>query len=853
MALRRRDGRAEDGSGPVERLVLRTPTMFRRRLIAGALIAIIVVTAVAAALAWRQYRDNENQAVNDLNARVALVSVVVNTYFSGGVATLGAVSKAPSVVAMNPVLMRAYFGRVMREPGWIFNGAMAWANRSGETVASTSPGPPVNVGDRFFFRQVLATGKPYVSAGIIGRRLHQPVVAVAVPTRDAKGRISGVLAASIRLRTLDQAKALQSLGVEGLTIVDRDGRLLLAGLAKASNPALIARVRKVGHGDDTDTAGLQGGSHHIVSFATATVPDWIIAIDRPASQVYASARRSLLLEAFSLGAAVLAVLLILAALVKRSRRDLEARGGQAQSWSDLTQTLSLASTPGEVADVLLETVEGSFPDAVVVVTLDSETGQEIRASSGLPGWRRVQGDSRWLREIATLTAERSGTRSLEKERELRDLYLAFGRRLKAVHLCQVESRPGAPVGGVALLTERSRLTKTEWELLGAFASQAGQALERARAFEHEHEVAMRLQQSLLPTTLPETPGVSLAGIYMAGGDGVAVGGDWYDAVERPDGIVHLCVGDVSGRGVEAATIMGRQRGTFRAYAYDCVSPAEILRRMIRHMSDDEMITATCVSIDPLEGTITYSSAGHPPPLLLDCGTNEVDRLDRAVAPPLGIAEATVVVEERLALPDHARLAMYTDGLVERRGASIDDGIDVLAQTMIGSPSVTAPEAMTAISHAIGPPSDDVALMLASIDPAMSFAVELPATPELLRPTRRRLRAWLARAGFEEEPASEIVLAVAEACNNAVEHAYDGDAPATLSLSASLDGDLLHVEVTDRGRWLESGPSDERGRGIHLMNALMDTVEVNAGPDGTTIVLERRRAAVRMDGGAPVTT
>ena len=163
-------------------------------------------------------------------------------------------------------------------------------------------------------------------------------------------------------------------------------------------------------------------------------------------------------------------------------------------------------------------------------------------------------------------------------------------------------------------------------------------------------------------------------MYLAGGDGIAVGGDWYDALLRPDGILQLCVGDVSGRGVGAATVMGRMRGTFRAYAYDLVSPAEILRRMLRHVNEDEMITAVCVSIDPLEGVLVVlerRSSAAAAARFGDAG--RVMRLERAGAPPLGVAEPADLIEEEIRLPDRALLAMYTDGLVERRGESIDDG------------------------------------------------------------------------------------------------------------------------------------------------------------------------------------
>ncbi len=93
--------------------------------------------------------------------------------------------------------------------------------------------------------------------------------------------------------------------------------------------------------------------------------------------------------------------------------------------------------------------------------------------------------------------------------------------------------------------------------------------------------------------------------------------------------------------------------------------------------------------------------------------------------------------------------------------------------------------------------------------------------------------------------------MSEACNNAVEHAYNGNGPGAVVLTGSLIADVLHLEVSDRGRWVVNEASDERGRGLHLMNGLMDRVEVDAGPQGTRVLLERRRAAARLDSAAPL--
>jgi anti-sigma regulatory factor (Ser/Thr protein kinase) len=827
-----------DGAGPVERLVLRTPTTFRRRLIAVAALAVVALAAVSGFLAWRQYRDNQHRAVTDLNARVVLVGGIIDTGVAGGISTLQAVADAPSVRAADTALMSRYFKRVKAGGGKLFTGGIGWIDAAGDVGASSSTSTSRgNVADRQYFRQVMATHQPYVSIGLIGRNNGQPLVVVAVPTFDPQGKPSGVVTGAILLKNLGSKVQNDELGFSGLTIVDRDGQLILSGLEPVANRPLLAKIQKLGTGDVKGTEGLAGGSHHIVAFATSKVPGWTIAIDRSESSLYAAGRHSLQLELVSLGGAVLVVLAILALLAKRSRREIETAGEQAQSWSRLARSLAVAATPAEIADTLLDAVQEVFRDAVVVVSVDSETGEEIRATSGLPGWRRVPGDTERLRSIAAVARGGPRTRSLERQGDLRGLYLAFGRTLKALHGLPIPDTSGEPGGGIGLLTARSRLEPVEWELLGAYATQAARSLERAWAFEHEHELAVRLQRSLLPSDLPRAPGITLAGEYLAGGKGIEVGGDWYDAVRRPDGILELCVGDVSGRGVGAATVMGRQRSTFRAYAYDHESPAEILRRMIRHVQEDEMITAACVTIDPIEGVLTYSSAGHPPPLLVDRASGEVIRLDGASAPPLGVADPGDMIEQRVQLPANATLALYTDGLVERRGESIEDGIDVLGRTLAGGAKVSAEGTLTEIAQAIGSPTDDVALLVASVTPASAFGIEVPARSDILPDVRRRLRAWLGRQGFAAA-APEVVLAVSEALNNAIEHAYSG-AGGVIDLRMSAEGSLLRIEVTDRGEWRQSMPSDERGRGMMLMNTLMDRVEIVTNGEGTRVILERR--------------
>jgi anti-sigma regulatory factor (Ser/Thr protein kinase) len=843
LGLRGRRDRdeADAAAAPIDRLVGRTPAVLRRRLLGAAAVAVVALGALSATLAWRQYNDDQDRAVNDLEARVVLVSAVVNAAFAGDVATLNAIADAPAVVSTSPAEMTRYFVRFAAARGQPFDAGVGWTDLAGRVVAtSRAAGPGSDVAARVYFRKVVATKKPYVSAGLIAHQLRKPVIVVAVPTFDRAHRLTGVLEGGIGLGTIAQSSRFEELGFQGLTVVDRNGHSLLNGLTPLPNHRLLAQTAKGGSGELTDTSGLGGAAHHVVVYATSTVPGWTIAIDRSRSSVFAPARRTLELELVPVALAVLLVLTALGLTSRRSRRELEWQAGRARAWGRLTRALAAATGPGDVAEALVDSLRAVVTDAVVVVSVDADGEPEIRTGSSLPGWRALDRDLEPVQAVVALSSGEQRSRSLEREDGLRQLYLAFGRRLKAVHLQPLLDEAGTRFGSIALLTERSRLDPSEWELLGVFVEQASRAFERARAFEHEHDLAVRLQRSLLPDRLPSVPGVGLAGEYLAGGPGVEVGGDWYDAVRRPDGIVQLCVGDVSGRGVGAATVMGRQRNVFHAYAHDFVSPAEILRRMLRHVGDEDMITAACLSIDPVAGEIAYSCAGHPPPLLLDGDTGETVRLDVAGAPPIGVATPEEIVEARIRLPEHGRLAVYTDGLVERRGENIDENIEVLRGLIAESPTVTAEQLLTSVGERLGPPGDDVALVVARIEPVLSFELELDAAPGTLPGTRRRLRAWLERRGLDEDAAADVVLATSEALNNAIEHGF-GNLGGTVGLTVVDDGLAVLVEVSDSGHWLSPSGDGDRGRGLMLMERLMHRVEIAMDEDGTRVKLERRRA------------
>jgi hypothetical protein len=216
------------------------------------------------------------------------------------------------------------------------------------------------------------------------------------------------------------------------------------------------------------------------------------------------------------------------------------------------------------------------------------------------------------------------------------------------------------------------------------AGRAAAALANALRFEQEREVAEQLQHAML-TELPTGPGADCAARYLPAVIGLNVGGDWYDAYHRPDGTLVLAVGDVAGHGLAAAALMGQLRTAMRAYAMDLADPGEVLTKLhalIRQLDPDHCATAVLAMVSP-DGDMSLATAGHPPPLLRDTdGT--VRRLEYP-GPMLGLPVDHTFVAATVRLRPGATLLFYTDGLIERRDAILDQGIDQLAAAFAVAP------------------------------------------------------------------------------------------------------------------------------------------------------------------------
>jgi PAS domain S-box-containing protein len=377
-------------------------------------------------------------------------------------------------------------------------------------------------------------------------------------------------------------------------------------------------------------------------------------------------------------------------------------------------------------------------------------------------------------------------------------------------------------------------------LLRLAADRVALALDHARVYEREHRIAETLQRSLLPERLPQLPGLSVAARYLPAAAEAEVGGDWYDVLPTPGGGVGLVMGDVAGKGLAAASMVGRLRSALRAYALEGHAPARVVEQLNRLIWTEEdasqMATLIYVVVDPVAGDLHWVNAGHPPPLLLGDGSAP-HFLEGGSSVPLGVMPFPDFEEVSAPVDQGATVVLYTDGLVERPGEHIDIGLDRLAEVVRGAPADPQQLCDLVLRELVpeGGAPDDVALLtLRTIPMADRFRVELPTEPEALASMRALLRRWLLHADGSEQEIAEVVTACGEAATNAIEHAGAGT---PFEISGQVDGRRVEIAVRDFGAWRAPREGDH-GRGISLMRALMDSVDVLATPEGTTVRMER---------------
>ena len=384
----------------------------------------------------------------------------------------------------------------------------------------------------------------------------------------------------------------------------------------------------------------------------------------------------------------------------------------------------------------------------------------------------------------------------------------------------------------------------------AIVGLAAQSLERALLYELERRVAGTLQQSLLPSALPADPRIAVAARYRPGTQELDVGGDWYDVITIDEHRAALVVGDVVGHGIEAASAMGQLRSALRGLALGSNGPASVVERLdriARTTAPAAIATIAYAEVDLARGELRYVCAGHPPPVLLVGGDARLLEGGRTT-PLAALPEPSAFEEGREVFEPGAVLVLYSDGLIERRGEPLDVGMGRLRAQLAAAerrhPENLADALMTGLIGQI-PQDDDVAILCVRAAPTIGpFASSIPADPRALAGLREELRTWLIDAAVPVAVRDDVVLACNEACANAVEHASLAVAGEPIAVRVHRANSTLLLEVADAGGWREGRADGDRGRGLGIMRAVMDDVELSPSPKGTVV-----RMRLNLDGAA----
>ncbi|MFF0724896.1 SpoIIE family protein phosphatase [Streptomyces sp. NPDC004134] len=385
-------------------------------------------------------------------------------------------------------------------------------------------------------------------------------------------------------------------------------------------------------------------------------------------------------------------------------------------------------------------------------------------------------------------------------------------------------------------------------LAAELAAHAAVSLDNARRYTREHGMAVALQRSLLPRTLPEQNAVEVAYRYLPAQEGV--GGDWFDVIPLSGARVALVMGDVVGHGLHAAATMGRLRTAVHSFASLDPPPHELLGHLdeLATRTDQEAVAAggettitgaTCLYAvyDSVTHRCAIARAGHPAPALArPDGT--VEFLDVPSGLPLGIGGLPFESVE-LHLPEDSRLVLFTDGLVERRDQDIDTGLDILRQTLARADQ-TVEETCDAVLGALLPPvqSDDIALLVARTRVLASARVaqwDVESDPAAVRRVRAAVSSLLAEWELENlQENTELILS--ELITNAMRH---GVGPIKVRL---LRDHTLTCEVYDHSltspHLRYAATMDEGGRGLFLVAQLTARWGTRYTQDGKVIWAEQ---------------
>jgi len=352
---------------------------------------------------------------------------------------------------------------------------------------------------------------------------------------------------------------------------------------------------------------------------------------------------------------------------------------------------------------------------------------------------------------------------------------------------------------------------------------AGSAVANAKQYRREQYVAETLQRSLLPQRLPECEGIELSAHYRPGSTEADVGGDWYDAFENSNGDIVVSIGDVTGKGVDAARVMVLMRQAIRVAALDFADPrriADVCNRLLLAEDEPRLVSTFIGVIDPDTRVLRYVSAGHAPPILR-LPDKELLRL-RAPSPPLGAFHDVEFELHEHECPNESMLVLYTDGVLEA-SRDIVAGERMLESVLSCDAVLHAANPAEFIERAIAgaAPRDDIAILVVNFAKnAMRWQFEAADARSAYAMREEFFRSLLRYCAADDEELATCGVIFSELIGNAVRHA-----PGPLSVSLEVRDDGLRLHVIDKGPGFTYDPKlpaslwAESGRGLYLVSKL----------------------------------
>ncbi|MFZ0714845.1 SpoIIE family protein phosphatase [Mycobacterium sp.] len=432
---------------------------------------------------------------------------------------------------------------------------------------------------------------------------------------------------------------------------------------------------------------------------------------------------------------------------------------------------------------------------------------------------------------------------------LREIFQQARRQLPlTVQPVETPDTPGQSNGIVAVLTGAGdvalwlelrvprRVSAEDRLMVTVLVGHLGLAIQHVRQFEAARETSLTLQHAMLaPTELP--PGFAVR--YEPAVPPLEIGGDWYDVLRVGDQRIGIIVGDCVGRGLSAAAVMGQLRASARALLLTGAEPAQLLEELdsVADLIPNAFCTTVFLAIlDTKSGEFSYSCAGHLPAVLAAPQAAPTLITD-ARSVPLAVNRKKSRPQASVVLPPGSTLMLYTDGLVERRNVSLDEGIAHLSATVASGQHLTVDGVADAALRELAPPGgydDDIAIVVYR-RPYEPLVIDQIVTADDLIDIRHQLASWLQSATVPDEQVADIVLSVNEACANSIEHGYRERKPGKVRIDGENDGARVHLKITDGGSWKPASlDPGVRGRGLLLIRAVSDWLEMDCTPSGTTV-------------------